>query len=205
MKAHNRANLVGKRFGLLTVVRFAETSKNRSRWVCQCDCGGECIAIGHDLSQGKVTSCKCLQKASSRRKAVVMSLGNEIESGKASRNLLYATYKWQAKKKGLPFELSKDEFQVLTSGNCFYCGCEPTRRYLGSTCKTPYFCNGVDRQDNTQGYTLSNCVPCCKICNWMKRVLTVEEFIRACKAVAAHQSELEAQVGCSQAGKAADC
>jgi len=36
--------------------------------------------------------------------------------------------------------------------------------------------DGVDRVDNTKGYTKENCVPCCKICNRLKSDLTKEEF-----------------------------
>lgn len=190
MKAHNRANLIGERFGLLTVVRAAKTKNNRSRWVCKCDCGGKCVAIGHDLKQGKVTSCKCLQRAASREKAAEMSRKNILEDGQASCNLMYAAYRWQAEKRELAFELSKDQFRALTSSPCFYCGAPPTREYWGSTCKTPYLCNGVDRQKNEKGYTTDNSVACCGTCNLMKRVMTVEEFIRACQAVVRHQAQL---------------
>jgi len=36
--------------------------------------------------------------------------------------------------------------------------------------------NGVDRVDNTVGYTLDNCVSCCKICNNSKATLTLDEW-----------------------------
>jgi hypothetical protein len=190
LKAHNRANLVGKRFGLLTVVRSAKTKNNRSRWVCKCDCGGKCLAIGHDLNQGKVTSCKCLQRAASKRKAAILSERNELAPGEASFNLLYSTYKHQARRCERVFELTKEEFRTLTSSPCLYCGAVPSREFWGSSCKTPYICNGVDRQDNEVGYTTANSVSCCKICNWMKRVLTVSDFIEVCLAVARHQAQL---------------
>jgi hypothetical protein len=36
--------------------------------------------------------------------------------------------------------------------------------------------NGVDRVENSLGYSVDNCVACCKICNWMKLTLSVDEF-----------------------------
>ncbi|KKL77013.1 hypothetical protein LCGC14_2039110 [marine sediment metagenome] len=31
--------------------------------------------------------------------------------------------------------------------------------------------------DNSIGYEVDNCVPCCGRCNWMKRDLTKDQFI----------------------------
>ena len=38
--------------------------------------------------------------------------------------------------------------------------------------------NGVDRENNDTGYVPGNCVSCCKMCNYMKKSLSVEVFIR---------------------------
>lgn len=56
-------NLIGKRFGLLTVVeRKPSDAKGQSMWLCRCDCGNEKIIRGHDLTQGKTQSCGCTRK-----------------------------------------------------------------------------------------------------------------------------------------------
>lgn len=53
-------DLVGKRFGKLTVLeRKPSDEKGQSMWLVRCDCGKEKIVRGHDLSQGKSTSCGC--------------------------------------------------------------------------------------------------------------------------------------------------
>lgn len=36
--------------------------------------------------------------------------------------------------------------------------------------------NGLDRLDNTKGYTKDNVAPCCTVCNSAKGTLTVTEF-----------------------------
>ncbi len=36
--------------------------------------------------------------------------------------------------------------------------------------------NGIDRLDNALGYTLDNCVPCCKRCNQAKNNMGLKEF-----------------------------
>ena len=47
----------------------------------------------------------------------------------------------------------------------------------------PYVYNGVDRVDNERGYSLENCVPCCKFCNRMKRDLGKKEFLEHIKNI----------------------
>ena len=42
---------------------------------------------------------------------------------------------------------------------------------------------GIDRADNELGYTIENSVPCCTICNLMKRTLPKEVFIAQCEKI----------------------
>lgn len=39
------------------------------------------------------------------------------------------------------------------------------------------------RKNNSVGYTLENCVPCCGICNKMKMNLDFDTFIEKCKLI----------------------
>jgi hypothetical protein len=50
-------DIVGKRFGRLVVLAYAE----RSFWRCQCDCGHDAIVKTDALNSGKTQSCGCLQ------------------------------------------------------------------------------------------------------------------------------------------------
>lgn len=55
-------NLVGKRFGHLTVLKaYSRGKKNKSKtWICQCDCGQKVvIGTGHLIS-GHTQSCGCI-------------------------------------------------------------------------------------------------------------------------------------------------
>ena len=49
-----------------------------------------------------------------------------------------------------------------------------------------YTYNGIDRVDNTRGYTLDNVVPCCFKCNRAKDTMTKEEFLEWVGRVATH-------------------
>lgn len=57
----NRDDLTGKRFGMLTVVKYiGVTDKNRSPiYMCQCDCGKIKEVRGYNLTGGRTSSCGC--------------------------------------------------------------------------------------------------------------------------------------------------
>lgn len=68
-KFHNSIDFTGKRFGRLTVVRFAGRGKRKLLiWECLCDCGKTCLCYGNGLTSGAKRSCGCLgSEATSRR------------------------------------------------------------------------------------------------------------------------------------------
>jgi 5-methylcytosine-specific restriction endonuclease McrA len=74
-------------------------------------------------------------------------------------------YTDSASKRKLSFDLSKDQFRHLTSSPCHYCGSRPTMIKMRHNDWTSYVFNGVDRVDNQKGYSLDNCVACCRTCN----------------------------------------
>lgn len=54
------ADLTGKRFGKLTVLKKLDKVKNSSRlWLCKCDCGKTKEVTTRDLNNHRVTSCGC--------------------------------------------------------------------------------------------------------------------------------------------------
>lgn len=53
-------DIIGKRFGKLTVLRRGENnSRGEARWVCKCDCGRETLVITNNLNCGNTRSCGC--------------------------------------------------------------------------------------------------------------------------------------------------
>lgn len=61
-----RLNLVGMKFGRLTVLKFngidSRAGKQKSRWECVCDCGNKGIYTGSQMKGGTTQSCGCLQR-----------------------------------------------------------------------------------------------------------------------------------------------
>lgn len=61
-----KIDLTGKIFGHLTVIQEAPMyispkGYKKSMWLCQCDCGNECVVMGSHLKSGHSTSCGCQQ------------------------------------------------------------------------------------------------------------------------------------------------
>lgn len=55
-------NLIGKKFGRLTVLEFADMQAGRSRYLCQCECGKTKIVRGDSLTIGDTKSCGCYRR-----------------------------------------------------------------------------------------------------------------------------------------------
>ena len=55
-------NLIGQKFGRLTVVEFCGVSNHKARWKCVCDCGLTVIAPANNLRSGNTKSCGCLRR-----------------------------------------------------------------------------------------------------------------------------------------------
>src|SRR5690606_14967938 len=92
------------------------------------------------------------------------------------------SYRYNAKRRGIPFKLTKKQFMSLVTRPCFYCGAPPSRR-KGASMKTLMNMNGVDRIDSSQGYTLNNCVPCCLECNGAKGPASLKQFFDLVKRI----------------------
>ena len=83
----------------------------------------------------------------------------------------YGRLKISTRERNLDVTLSLEEFIDIVSKICNYCGEGKERR-------------GIDRMDNLKGYTLENSASCCKICNYMKKTMTIEEFLTHVKKIA---------------------
>lgn len=94
-----------------------------------------------------------------------------------------------AKRRGISYELSFEEFKEIVSMNCHWCGIEPTlkkpKKERMPTLSAP--AHGIDRVDNSLGYVYNNCVASCQMCNIAKNNKSKEEFLLWIKRVYANQ------------------
>lgn len=174
-------DLTGMRFGKLVVVSKAGGLSSETRWHCLCDCGSETVKSGRHMRSGAVSSCGCLRK---------------YAEGVAAGNSVYTAYSVKCKKMGLELSLTKEQFRHLMDQNCHYCGREPSNLVsiptMNGTCRY----NGIDRVDSSIGYTVENCVPCCKMCNIAKNNHSVDDFIKWAMDVVKHQEHIGSRQAC---------
>lgn len=55
-------DLTGRTFGRLKVISKHDTKSGKTRYLCSCECGGETITAGTNLTQGITTSCGCVRR-----------------------------------------------------------------------------------------------------------------------------------------------
>jgi hypothetical protein len=161
-------SLVGQTINFWTILE-ARPNKLKSTVLAQCICGVQKVVSGRSIKNGSSKSCGCKKHLYDRRG--IRKLGD-----KPARNKAYSFYRTKALNVGLEFDLSLKKFEELTSSLCFYCGCEPQNTYKTNTDTYKY--NGLDRVDNSKGYTESNVVPCCGSCNTRKSSITKEMIFK---------------------------
>lgn len=59
-------NMIGQKFGRLTVVDFNRLENHKTYWKCICDCGLTVISTGNNLRSGNTKSCGCLRREETR-------------------------------------------------------------------------------------------------------------------------------------------
>lgn len=103
--------------------------------------------------------------------------------GRSHLNRYYGDYKRGAKYKSLRFDLTLDEFRDLVVQRCHYCGAFPKVQNVWHSVKVKIPMNGIDRVDNSKGYSTDNCVTACAPCNYFKKGMPIEDFILRIKGI----------------------
>lgn len=99
MSQKTKINMIGQRFGHLTVIAQAENNKDRhAQWLCQCDCGNQKIILGKSLRNGSTQSCGCL-KSKGEEKIIKLLKENNIsfQTEKSFNNCRYSDTNFKAK------------------------------------------------------------------------------------------------------------
>lgn len=169
-------DLTGQQFGHLSVFERAK-GKTRVYWHCRCDCGAETVVQSSHLRNGSVISCGCLGKA---RRDAALRHGSRRRAGTASPQAairkVMREYRQSALTDEREFMLTEADFTRLLFDPCFYCGSPPSREVrLRSGAR--HLVGGIDRRDNSKGYTPDNAVPCCRSCNLRKHTKDAQVFI----------------------------
>lgn len=176
----------GQRFGSLTVIALSPRVKGRHPTaICKCGCGNVRVVRLTNLRtaciQFTCASCAIRNGLRNKSRRYYQTCGPA-----PAITRLINWYKTSAMRKGISFALSKEEAHRLFSGNCYYCGAAPARICKGVRGRVSFPYNGIDRKDNSIGYTQENCVSCCTRCNYAKRELNIADFLTWIARVHAH-------------------
>jgi len=110
----------------------------------------------------------------------------------AQMNYVYNFYRYSAVKRNLSFELSPEQFFSLTQNVCHYCGTPPSNissPKKDRRCGESFVYSGIDRIESAEGYSMSNCVPCCRICNVAKSNMNYYDFLAWAKRLNNHREK----------------
>ena len=161
----------GNRYGRVTVIgRGHKASGQRAMRLCRCDCGKEFVTRGSSLRKGDTQSCGCV--AVEKLRAAVV-----LPEGVAAMNQMIRRLKANASERGIEWHLTDEQALAITQQSCHYCGGDFSNTSSHPEMNGTFAYNGIDRVDNSKGYTIDNVVPCCKHCNIAKRDRSVGEFL----------------------------
>lgn len=192
-------DLTGQTFADFTVIERAENNRNgQAMWLCKCACGNDETVSSACLRVGDTTRCVKCRKGKGARPFRTQENPNE-----SAINKVLGGYIYTARKKGNKWSLSRELAIALFLGNCFYCNRPPSNLF-----ETPsvhahnvgrFVYNGIDRKDNSEGYTAENVVSCCTACNFIKGDRSVAEMHAWQDRVAAHRAKQRPPVTCETA------
>lgn len=175
------ADITGQRFGSLVIV-CATSDRQRGGvvYVARCDCGRE-IKVTKQHVERMTTHCGC-KGVGKARKSMPGSLGiaglnsgaRHKASSRSAMRSIFAAYRQSARKRGFRFDISRTDFLEMIKRNCHYCGAPPSNERKAGDVVIIY--NGIDRVDSSKGYSIANCVPCCRVCNIAKNAMSVDDF-----------------------------
>lgn len=97
----------------------------------------------------------------------------------------YPEYRNNARKRNINFGLTVDDFEEIVKLPCHYCGGFSIDRFENSRG------NGIDRKNSDEDYSINNCVPCCRTCNFIKNSIPYVDFITYIRNVYNHTRNYE--------------
>ena len=91
--------------------------------------------------------------------------------------LKYLKYLQLSNMRNKEFELTIKQYWDIKQNPCYYCGNQHNI--------------GIDRLDNTKGYTVENSVPCCYMCNMMKNTMSEDQLINQCVKILRYRENMD--------------
>ncbi len=146
------SDLVGKRFGRLTVgryygVRITRGGQRKTRWLCKCDCGKSLAIDTQGLTSGRTKSCGCLAR--------------ELATQRFRTHGMSRTKEWRAwlHAKGRCYDRNDSRYRIYGARGVKMCKewRNDFAQFLRDMGRSPLGMT-LERVDNSKGYEPKNCV-----------------------------------------------
>jgi hypothetical protein len=176
--AGKRKNIIGNKYGLLTVVKYSHADHRRkSNYLCKCDCGEEVVVRQDRLTIGDKIDCGCINRNPP---------GNKSKSWKGYKEIPQAFwYRCQngAEVREIEFKITIEYAWTLFLKQKRKCALTGKELKFDSRNKVKDGTVSLDRIDSSKGYIKGNVQWVDKWINLMKLDFSEEEFIQKCKEV----------------------
>jgi hypothetical protein len=160
MAAHNAIQMIGRKFGKLTVVRQAGTYRNKwPLFACACECGNQKIVKGSQLRNGSIKSCGCL------RRELLTTHGDAHNRNGEKVSVEYHAWNSMLQRCDPNTVAGRRAFKAYVGRGIAVC----ERWRLGYGFRSGFECfladmgrkpsknHTLDREDNDKGYSPENC------------------------------------------------
>ena len=178
-----KKDYTGQRINSFTVVAKTDKKHGRSSvYLCKCDCGNPfevhtgyinqkygCDACSKTRHYSEAWKSRRIAGKANPRRTELSRLYPASVDGVPGAYSVYVVQcaKAGARQRRIPWALNDVfAFEIMIQP-CTYCGDAPTY---------PQSRNGIDRVVNERGYEPNNVVPSCKVCNYWKSTMSVEDF-----------------------------
>jgi hypothetical protein len=162
---NNRADLINKKIGKLTVISFNEEKETRrGYWNCVCECQNMIIVRTDKLQDGSTLSCGCLNSENGKIKALKMKAAwQKYSPSEATARIIWKqTYN----------EMDFNDFIEASKLNCFKCNAPPsvsqnraTKKSSEDMKKNGFFTyNHIVKINNELPYSKDNVITACPGC-----------------------------------------
>lgn len=183
---HRFTNRTGSRIGEWTVVELAGTRGKDLIWLCRCSCGNSKLVPASSLSTGSATCGYKVHKKGGSKSVLYKGEG-------ALAKEVYNVYKYSARARDLPFEVSISYLWTLfveQECKCAFTGVDigfPERFRTQKKLRTA----SLDRVNSVLGYVEGNVQWVHRDINKYKSNIPNDKFLAVCEEVARHHGMID--------------